>query len=189
MLDTLRQDLRYAIRSLAGSPGFTALATLALALGIGANTAIFGVLDGVLLKPLPFGEPESLVVVWETSEREGVEKSETSAGLFLDWRERNRTLQDLTAWTYDTVVLQQDEEALALDAVLVHPSFFSVLRLDPLFGRAFLGEDAPPGVRGQVTLLSHRLWQERFDADPAVVGRAVRIDGEPLTTVHEPAAS
>jgi putative ABC transport system permease protein len=193
MIDSFRQDLAYALRSIARAKAFTALVVLTFALAIGANTAIFSVLRGVLLEPLPFGRPEALVALWESKPSEGVVKSETSAGLFLDWRAKNQTLEDLTAWTFDTVVLQGDEESVALNAVLVYPNFFSVLELDPLFGRRFEMDDAPPGpgavkgrnsaTRGKAAILSHALWRDRFGSDPAVVGRTLRIDGEPLLVV------
>jgi len=183
MFDALRQDVGYALRTLSRTPGFTALAVVTFALAIGANTAIFSVLNDVLLEPLPFGHPEELVAVWETSPREGVEKSDTSAGLFLDWRERNQSLKELTAWTWDSVVLEGDFETTALNAVLVYPNFFSVLELDPLFGRAFTLDDAAPGARGKVAIVSHALWRDRLGADPAIVGKALRIDGEAHTVV------
>ncbi|MGH9320631.1 MAG: ABC transporter permease, partial [Vicinamibacteria bacterium] len=164
MLDVLRQDSRYALRTLSRTPGFTALAVLTFALAIGANTAIFSVLNDVLLEPLPFGHPDELVAIWETSAPEGVEKSDTSAGLFLDWREKNQSLKDLTAWTWDSVVLEGDFETTALNAVLVYPNFFSVLELDPLFGRGFTREDAPQGERGKVVIVSHSLWRDRLGA-------------------------
>jgi putative ABC transport system permease protein len=183
MLDVLRQDFRYALRTLSRTPGFTALAVLTFALAIGANTAIFSVLNDVLLEPLPFGHPEELVAVWETSARERVEKSDTAAGTFLDWREKNQSLKDLTAWTWDSVVLEGDFDTTALNAVLVYPNFFSVLELDPLFGRGFTMEDSPPGGRGKVVIVSHALWQDRLGADPGVVGKTLRIDSEAHTIV------
>jgi putative ABC transport system permease protein len=179
MLDHLRQDMAYALRTLSRAPGFTALTIVTFALAIGANTAIFSVLNDVLLEPLPFGRPEALVAIWETSPVERIEKSDTSAGLFLDWREKNQSLADLTAWTWDSVVLEGDFETEALNAVLVYPNFFSVLELDPLFGRAFAMDDAPtPGVHGKAVIVSHALWRDRLGADPAIVGKKLRIDGE-----------
>ncbi len=199
MIDALRQDVVYALRTLSRTPGFTALTIVTFALAIGANTAIFSVLNDVLLEPLPFGHPEELVAVWETSPREGIEKSDTSAGLFLDWRERNQSLKDLTAWTWDSVVLEGDFEATVLNAVLVYPNFLSVLELDPLFGRRFGMEDAPPGValgegkpgadreprggRGKVVIVSHSLWRDRLGGDPSIVGQTIRIDGEAHTII------
>jgi hypothetical protein len=183
MMDSLRQDVSYALRSIARAPGFTGLIVLTFALAIGANTAIFGVLRGILLEPLPFGRPEALVALWESNPSEGVQRSETSAGLFLDWREKSQTLDDLAAWTWDTVVLQGDEDSEVLNAVLVYPNFFSVLELDPFFGRRFAFDDAPPGERGKVVILSHALWRDRFGADAAIVGRTIRLDGSPHTVI------
>lgn len=200
MLDVLRGDTVYAMRALSRTPTFTALAVVTFALAIGANTAIFSVLNDVLLEPLPFGHPEELVVVWERSAREGVDKSDTSAGLFLDWREKNQSLKDITAWTWDSVVIEGDFETTSLNAVLVYPNFFSLLELDPLFGRGFLMEDAPqkgapaaagkPGAdrsplggKGKVVIVSHALWRDRLGANPSVVGATLRIDGEAHTVV------
>jgi putative ABC transport system permease protein len=199
MVDALRQDSIYAFRTLSRTPGFTAMVVVTFALAIGANTAIFSVLNDVLLEPLPFGHPEELVAVWETSPREGIEKSDTSAGLFLDWGEKNQCLKDLTAWTWDSVVLEGDFETTSLNAVLVYPNFFSFLEIEPLFGRAFIMQDAPPvvasaegkpgvdrpprGGTGKVVIVSHALWRDRLGADPSVVGTSLRIDGEAHTVV------
>jgi predicted permease len=184
MLDTTRQDIKYAVRTFVRSPGFTAVAILTLALGIGANTAIFGVINGVLLRPLPLGDPERLTVVWERNQSDGIEKSAASTGIFLDWRERTRTFTDLTAWIFTNFTIQEDDNAsIALDGVLVYPNFFDVLRTSPLIGRAFTADDAPPGQRGTVALISYRLWQDRWGADPDIVGRTVRLDGRPTTIV------
>ncbi|HJS74856.1 MAG TPA: ABC transporter permease, partial [Vicinamibacteria bacterium] len=178
MLDHVRQDVTYALRTLSRAPGFTTLTIVTFALAIGANTAIFSVLNDVLLEPLPFGRPDALVAIWETSPVERIQKSDTSAGLFLDWREKNQSLADLTAWTWDSVVLEGDFETEALNAVLVYPNFFSVLELDPLFGRAFAMDDAAPGARGKAVMVSHALWRDRLGADPAIVGKRLHIDGE-----------
>ncbi len=200
MWDALRLDVLYTLRSFSRTPGFTGLTVVTFALAIGANTAIFSVLNDVLLEPLPFGNPEALVAVWETSPTERIEKQETSAGLFLDWREKNQSLKDLTAWTWDTVVLEGDFETTSLNAVLVYPNFFSVLELEPLFGRRFVMEDAPPlrsapaevkpgtdraprGGMGKVVLVGHALWRDRLGADPSIVGKTLRIDGEAHTIV------
>ncbi len=178
MFDGLRQDVVYALRTLARTPGFTALTIVTFALAIGANTAIFSVLNDVLLEPLPFGNPGRLVAVWETSAVERIDKSDTSAGLFLDWLEKNQSMKDLTGWTWDSVVLEGDFETEALNAVLVYPNFFSVLELDPLFGRSFATDDAAKGTRGKVVIVSHALWRDRLGADPGIIGKTLRIDGE-----------
>ena len=158
MLDQLRQDLGFAIRTFARNPGFTAIALITLALGIGANTAIFSVMNGVLFRPLQFGEPEKLVAVWEYNPNQEAESGDASAGAFQDWRTQNQTFEDLTAWGWDTYVMQGDDESVSVNGVLVYPNFFSVMQMRPLFGRAFADDDADPGRRGNVVLISHRLW-------------------------------
>ncbi len=183
MFDQLRQDLGFAIRTFARNPGFTAIALITLALGIGANTAIFSVMNGVLFRPLQFGEPEKLVAVWEYNPDQEAESGDASAGVFQDWRTRNQTFEDLTAWGWDTYVMQGDDESVSVNGVLVYPNFFSVMQMRPLFGRAFADDDADPGRRGTVVLISHRLWQTRWGADPSVVGQTVTLDGNPVTSV------
>ncbi len=183
MFDQLRQDLGFAVRTFARNPGFTAIALITLALGIGANTAIFSVMNGVLFRPLQFGEPENLVAVWEYNPNQEAESGNASAGVFQDWREQNQTFEDLTAWGWDTYVMQGDDESVSVNGVIVYPNFFSVMRMRPLFGRGFAADDADPGQRGNVVLISHRLWQTHWGADPAVVGQTITLDGNPVTVV------
>ncbi len=183
MFDTTRQDIGYALRMFVKNPTFTVIAIVTLALGIGVNTAIFSLINGVVLQPLQFGEPGDLAVVWETSALEGVETSETAVGTFLDWREKNEAFEDVTAWTWDTFVLQEEDDSEVLDGVWVYPNFFSVLQFNPMFGRTFVMDDAPAGVRSNVVLISHTLWRDRWGANPGVVGQTIRLDGNPATII------
>jgi putative ABC transport system permease protein len=183
LFDVLSQDVEYAVRAFVRTPGFTFTALLTLALGIGANTAIFSVVNGVLLRPLRFGEPDRLVTAWEFNPTEPAESGRSSRGLFQDWRNNNDTFADLTAWTWDSFILLGEQESVSLNGALVYPNFFSVLRAYPLLGRPFTPDDAEPGRRGTVMVVSHRLWRERWGSNPDVVGRTVTLDGAPVTIV------
>ncbi len=184
-LETTIQDMRFAWRGFRKTPGFTLVAILTLALGIGSNTAIFSLIDGVLFRPLKYGEPEQLVVVWETNTREGLDDSWTSTALFYDWREQSQTITDLTGWAWDTFILgrEGDAESQVVNGILVYPNFFNTLAVRPLLGRAFTEDDAKPGEVPAVTIVSHRLWRERWGADPSLVGRTITVRGIPLTVV------
>jgi predicted permease len=185
MLETMIQDIRFAWRGFRKTPGFTLVAILTLALGIGSNTAIFSLIDGVLLRPLKYGEPEELVVVWETNAAGGFDKSWTSTALFYDWREQSQTMTDLTGWAWDTFILGQegDTESQVVNGILVYPNFFKTLAVRPLLGRPFTEADAQPDEVPTVTIVSHRLWRDRWGADPSLVGRTITIRGLPLTVV------
>jgi putative ABC transport system permease protein len=176
----LVRDARFGLRLLWKSPGFTSVAVLALALGIAASTAIFSVVYATLLAPLPYPHPDQLVMVW--SKIQG-NKNVTAAGDYLDWKRGSRVFQHLNAWTGRGVSLAtgggQPEQ---VQASTVTPGFFTMVG-DPFFlGRDFLPEEGEVG-KDQVAILTHRLWQQRFGGDRAIVGREVRIDGKPHTIV------
>jgi putative ABC transport system permease protein len=181
--DAVGQDIRFAVRLLARAPGFTLIAVLTLALGIGANTAIFSVINGVLFRPLQFGEPEQLVVITEQHPTQRTESDAASMGVFLDWRAGNRTLADVTLWGSTRFVLDYEEEPSWLEGVIVYPNFFQVLQLQPLFGRPLTMDDATEGRRGNVAVISHRLWRDRWGADPDIVGTVIRLDAQPVEIV------
>jgi putative ABC transport system permease protein len=183
LFDALRQDLRFGFRLLARAPGFTLIAVLTLALGIGANTAIFSVINGVLLRPLQLGEPDRLVVIWEENPAQPSESGFASVGVFLDWRETSRTLSDATLWADSRFVVESAGESEWVDGVMVYPNFFQVLQLPPLFGRPFTMEDAAEGRAGNVAIISHRLWRDRWGGDPGVIGMTIRLAGQPMEIV------
>jgi len=173
VIDTLLQDLRYALRTLAKSPGFTLIVVLTLALGIGANTAIFSVVNGVLLTPLPYRDPSRLVVVWEskgTSNRNVVNPAN-----YMDWHDRATSFSglELLSWTGLTFTGDQAEE---VQGRAVTPDFFVVVGATPLLGRTFNAEESRPNSP-RVIVLSDALWRRRFGADPTIVGRAVPVAG------------
>jgi predicted permease len=177
---TFWQDLRYGARMLLKNPGFTLIAVLTLAIGVGANTAIFSVVNGVLLKPLPYREPERLIRVFERSLTQP--KFPMSGGNFQDYRDQNSTLSGLALYTRQDLELSQDDKPERLAALRVSAGFFELLGAQPLLGREFRREDELPD-NNQVVILSHGLWQRRFNGDPNVVGRVVTLSGRPFTVV------
>jgi putative ABC transport system permease protein len=176
----LSQDFRYALRQLRKSPGFTAVAVLTLALGIGANSAIFSMVDAVLLRPLPFRDPSRLVVV-RTTEPGRRDDIGVSYPAFLDWRSQNRVFDGLSAFREDDFTLTGKTEPAHLSGAVVSANIFSVLGVAPAIGRDFSsGEDEPNGI-GLPIILSHSLWQNRFGSDPKIVGQILTLDGKPFT--------
>jgi len=173
-MQTLWQDLRYCVRSLAKSPGFAVLAILALGLGIGANTAIFSVVNGVLLRPLAYGDPGRLVVILHEGQWP------VSPDDYLDWRRQSRSFQQMGAAQVWSAALTGRDNAEELPGMQVSPNMFSILGVPPLRGRTFeAGDDQP--ARGHVAVLSYQLWQRRFGADPKIVGREIKLNGESYT--------
>jgi putative ABC transport system permease protein len=178
--DTIRQDMRYAVRVLARSPGFAAAAVLTLALGIGANAAIFSLVNAVLLRPLPYRAPERLVRVWERSPS-GAERNVVSPGNYIDWRARAKSFTTLAAhsWTYGVAMTEEGKPAMVM-VVDVTPSVFTTLGVGPVFGRAFSEEDE---TTGDAALLSDGFWRTRFGADPRILGRRILLNDRPHTVV------
>ena len=179
MTDSLLQDLRYAFRGLRRRPGFSAIVMLTLTLGIGANTAIFSVVHGVLLRPLPFHQPERLVVAREVYGEGSV--GTVSGPNFLDWRGRGKALEGLTAYRYRTMALVGSGEPEEIAASTVAANFFDLLGVAPALGRGFAtGED-----QGQptVAVLSDALWRTRYEADPEVLGAVITLSGNPYTII------
>jgi putative ABC transport system permease protein len=181
-MDSAFQDIRYAIRLCLRTPGFTAVAVMALALGIGANTAIFTIVNAVLLEPLPFRDPERLVAMWETNARRPGRPNTIGPANFLRWRER-ATVFERTAPFYDYRVnltgSGEPEELVAMD---VTPDFFPTLGVPALAGRTFAPDEGPKG-HDAVVVLGFNLWQRRFAGDSGVVGRTIQINGRPVTVV------
>jgi putative ABC transport system permease protein len=173
-MDTLRQDLTYALRRLIKSPGFTLVAVATLALGIGANSAIFSVVNGVLLKPLPYPEADRLVGVYHTSEGH---RAVMSPPNFIDVAHAATTLENAAAVSGSRAILTGEGEPVRLDTAEVSASLFNVLRVRPALGRTFNADENTPG-KTNVVVLSYGLWQQRFGSDPNVIGRRIQLDGE-----------
>jgi predicted permease len=175
-------DLRYGVRSLRLRPGFTSAAVLTLALGIGANTAMFSVVRAVLLRPLPYPEPERLVLYWGTAPEKGLPEVAMPPGLFLYHRDRLRTFESLAGYERGSLTLTGDRDAERVDAGYVSADFFRVMGVAPELGRAFRrDEEAVNG--GLVAILGHDLWQRRFGGDTTIIGRTIRINDLATTVV------
>jgi putative ABC transport system permease protein len=179
-MQTLWQDLKYALRMLAKSPAFAAIAILTLALGIGANTAIFSIVYSVILEPLPYPHPEQLVMVW--SKLNG-ERNRVSPGDFLDWKRESSAFQSLSAWTGASFDLSGGGAiAQEVDAELLSPDFLRTSGGSVHLGREFRPDESEAG-KNHVAILTNKFWQSRFGSDPSIVGKQIRLDREPYTVV------
>ena len=179
------QDIRYAFRMLLKRPGFTVIVVLTLALGIGANTTIFSALDAVLLNPLPYKDPERLVVIWETNKHLGPEmwdRNEVAIGNFLDWRAHNQIFEQLGALFPTDMNLTGAGEPQRIKSYVVTTNFFQVLGVQPMLGRSFLPEEEKPGAPFTV-ILGHDLWQRQFGSDPKIVNKSLTFNGHQVTVV------
>jgi putative ABC transport system permease protein len=178
------QSLRSAVRGLTRRPAFAAVAILTLALGIGANAAIFSVVDSVLLRPLPYPDPDRIVMPWEFSEevrqRVGFDRLPSSGGDFVDYLTRQTTFERFASMRTEQVNLTGDGEPERIGAVRVSAQFFDVLGVQPVIGRTFVPGDES---RERLVLVAHGLWQRRFGSDPGVSGRVILMNGEPATII------
>ena len=188
-MNTLLRDLRYAVRMLAKRPAFTVVAVLTLAIGIGATTAIFSVINAVLLRPLPYKEPDRLVQLWETNPLKGWTENVIAPANYLDWQSRSESFEQMSAYygsqTRDAgpsnFYLTGEGEPERLQGLGVTGEFFSVLGVEPLYGRGFRPEETWQG--NDVIVLSHGLWRRRFGGDPNIVGQTISLNGRPQTVV------
>ena len=177
-MGTLWQDLRFGARSLLRRPGFALVAILTLGLGIGANAAIFSVIDAVLLRPLPFKEPDRLVSLWESRRDRGWTQASFTSAAFWDVQDMSRAFDGVAAMDYSTINLTGTDHPDRLQLARISAGFFQVLGVNPVAGRLFVsGEDAT-GSDARIVLLSHRLWTSRFGRDTAMVGKTILLDGQ-----------
>jgi putative ABC transport system permease protein len=184
-MQTLWQDFRYSLRMLVKNPGFSAIAILTLALGVGANTAIFSVVNAVLLRPLPFEEPDRLVQIWHTPPQAsfpGIPTFTVSPANFLDWRSRSHAFEGMSAYGFGRYTLTGTGHPEAVRMVAATSGFFSILRAKPLLGRTFLEEEDSPG-RDHEVILSYNLWRSRFGAERSVVGKNIALNEQAFTVV------
>jgi putative ABC transport system permease protein len=179
-METIFKDVRYGIRSLAKHPAFTAIALITLALGIGANTAIFSVVNAVLLRPLPYDDPERIVWLWDTQPQ--LATTPTSLPDFLGWKEQNRSFEHLAAFQGGNMFVDAGDGSTDTPVGLVTPELFSVFHVSPILGRTFTNEETLPG-RFRVAVLSHSMWQNRLGSDPNVSGRTIQLNGAPYTII------
>ena len=176
----LWRDLSFGLRLLRKNPGFAAVAILALALGIGANTAIFSVIYSTLLEALPYNQPNQIVMVWS---KIGGNRNGVSAGDYLDWKQQSNVFQELSAWTGESLNLSTGKEPERVSALRVTPGYFGTTRQTPPFlGRDFLPEESEVG-KDHVVILSHQLWERRFGGDRSIVGRQIRVNSETYSVV------
>jgi putative ABC transport system permease protein len=174
------QDLRYAVRVLVKNKALTAIAVVTLALGIGANTAIFSVVNAVLLNPLPYKQPDRLVALWENVPGHG--RWRTSPANFFDWKKQNTVFEDVAAFGASTLTLTGDGEPEQLVGCRVSSGYFAVVGIDPVIGRAFLPEEHERG-KGQVVILGYNFWQRRYGGDKNIINRSITLDGASYTVV------
>jgi putative ABC transport system permease protein len=182
--DQLVQDLRYALRLIRRNPGFTAAIVLTLAVGIGMNTAVFSVVNAVLLRPLPYTDADHLVMLWEDVRLPSYQnpRNSTSPGNFDDWRRGNATFEAMAAIRPRAWTLSTGGEPIRVEGENVSAAFFDVLQVKPIAGRVFSDNDDRPGA-SQVAVLGHDLWMDRYGSDPTVVGRTIHLNEEPYTVI------
>ena len=176
----LLQDLRYALRQLGKSRGFTVVAVITLALGIGANTAVFSVVDAVMLRPLPYYQPERLIEA-ESVNTHNPQPSAICYPDFFDWRSQNRTLEHLVSYHDNLMTLTGLERPVQVDAEVVSWDLLPALGIRPELGRGFTPDEEKAGTK--VVLISHALWASQFGGDPAIVGRGIRLSGDLYTVI------
>lgn len=179
-MNSLVHDLRFALRMIRNSPGFTVVAVLTLALGIGANAAIYSFVDGVLLRPLPYPHPEQIVNVWEkppNHDRNGI-----STLNFLDWKNQNTVFTAMAAQTGGSATLTGVDVPVQLRGSRVSARYFDIFGIKPVLGRTFAPNEDEPG-KEQVVVLSNRIWQSRFGADRGIIGRTIHLDNKPYTVI------
>jgi len=180
LLERVAQDLRYALRMFRKSPGFTVFAGAALALGIGATSAVFNIANAVLLRPLPYRDPSRLVMLWQDDTAYGFPRNNVSPWAFEQWRKRNQVFAGMAALTHDSFNLVGGGDPEYLHADTVTPNFFSVLGVGPALGRTFRADDGRPGAP-LTTVLSYGLWVRRFGAQPQVMGQELLLNGAKYT--------
>lgn len=181
-METIWNDFKYGWRMLRRSPGFTLVAVLTLTIGIGANAAIFSVINTILLRPLPLPDSQRIVLIWQSDPNRKVDRGIASPAQFLDWRDQNHVFEHLSAWRiwYYTLTGTGDPEQVW--GVHSSGNFFRLLGVTPVLGRDFLPEEEQPGHE-QVVVLSYGLWQRRFGGDPSILGKSVLIDEKPYTLI------
>lgn len=181
-MQTLLKDLRYGWRMMRGNKGFTVVAIISLALGIGANSAIFSLVNVVLLRPLPFAEPDRLAIVWEDATFAGFPRNTPAPANYVDWKSQNQVFEDMAALTEDSFNLTGDNEPEKVEAHRVTANLFQLLGTKPRLGRTFQAEDEGPDAR-KVAIISYKLWQARFGGDSNLIGTDILLSGDKHTVI------
>ena len=182
-MNTLLQDIRFGLRMLLKSPSVSIVATIALALGIGANTAIFSVVNAVLLRPLPFPDPESLVSLFETNLERGQQRGSHSYPNFLDFRAQNTVFENVASYHGGDFIMTGRGEPVRLEGSVVTANLFPLLGIQPILGRTFLPDEDKPTETGRVVVISHQLFQQRFGGDPSIINQRITLDGISFTVI------
>src|SRR6185295_17674701 len=181
-METLLQDIRYGVRTLRRSPGFTVVSIIALALGIGGNSAIFSVVNAVLLRPLPYSEPDRIMRIFATAPDRGLDQTPVSYQRATAISEHSQLFEQTGTYIFDTANLTGIDEPLQLQAIKMSPSVFEVIKASPASGRNFSLEENKAGG-AQVVILSHSLWERQFASAPDIVGKAIALDGGSYTVI------
>lgn len=181
-MEMLFSDVRYAVRGLLKRPGFTVIAILTLALGIGANTAIFSVVNAVLLKPLPFKDPDRLAIIWEEASFAGFPRNTPAPANYFDWKKQNQSFEDMAATSSTSFNLTGDGEPERVASYRVSANFFPLLGVQPIKGRLFSAEEEGGGAN-KVALISYELWQSRYGGESSVINRDIQLNGEKFTVL------
>src|SRR5512132_632497 len=181
-MNTLLADIKFGARMLLKSPMMTFIALLALTLGIGANTAIFSVVNAVLLRSFPYADADRLVMVWEKRQGARTDQNVINLGNFFDWKEQNQVFTDMAAFIDRNFNLTSDGDPEEVPGQFAMTNLFSVLGTNPILGRTFVDEDVRDG-QPRVIVISYGLWQRRFGGDPHIIGRQITLNERPGTIV------
>src|SRR5271169_3073340 len=177
------KDLRYSLRTLCKTPGFSIVALLVLALGIGANTAIFSVVNSVVLRPLPYPGADRLAIIWETDLKDGIQREGPSGPNFLDWKEQSQSFEDMALLEVGTGTITGEGEPEQITGLRVTTNFLSLLGARTILGRAFIEAEGAGKARYPVAVLANGFWKRRFASDPHVIGRTLFMNSEPYTVI------
>src|SRR5438445_8845205 len=181
-MESLFSDIRYAVRNLIKRPGFTAIAVVTLALGIGANTAIFSTINALLIKPLPFPDLDRLVAIWDKAPSRGVEHNEVALANYLDWRAQNHSFEQLALYRWWSTNLTGGDTPERIQAFLVTANFLDAVSVKPIRGRNFSEEENQPG-KDQLAIITYSLWQRRFGGNPNIVSKTITTNGITRTVI------
>ncbi len=181
-MENLLQDIRFGFRTLVKNPGFTLVAIIALALGTGANSAIFSVVNAVLLRPLPYGEPDRVMMVWGNNLKTGDKQYSISVPDFNDYREQSTTFEQMASFVYEDFNLLSGDEPEHVQGTIVASGFFDTLGVKAMLGRTFSPEEGQPGAN-RVVVISNGLWKRRFGSDNGLLGQTINLNGASFTVI------
>jgi putative ABC transport system permease protein len=181
-MDTFLRDVKYGLRNLLKRPGFTAIAVLTIALGVGANSTIFSIVNALLLKPLPFPDPERVVALWDRVPSRGVDRNEVAAANYFDWRAQNKSFEHLGLYRWWSANLSGNETPERVQGFQVTTNFLDIVNVKPILGRGFAPDENEPG-KDMVALLTYTLWQRRYGGEPDIVNKTIVTNGTTRTVI------